>query len=300
MDKSGKSGILFAWILVSIFVIVIYFYSFAWNINGVDYGSRGGGGFPYVPSTSIWAVHSLFFHITFAFLILFYIVLSIMIFGIYKRIFMRIFVFLPLIIIIVIFFINIVNAKPPANDITIPDKPVIYLYPQEETQVSVKLDFDGILTCTYPAYNNGWNVEAYPDGTIINDADNQKYSYLFWEGESNTQYDFSKGFVVAGADTTSFLQQKLSYMGLMPKEYNEFIVYWLPQMQNNAYNLITFQGADYTNSAKLDISPTPDSVLRVFMAYKPLKEKISLQEEPLQPFVRKGFTVVEWGGTEVK
>ncbi|HIY21421.1 MAG TPA: hypothetical protein H9841_05930 [Candidatus Flavonifractor merdigallinarum] len=34
-------------------------------------------------------------------------------------------------------------------------KPVLYLYPEEETQVRVKLDYDGKLTSTYPAYGDG-------------------------------------------------------------------------------------------------------------------------------------------------
>ena len=41
-----------------------------------------------------------------------------------------------------------------------PEKPVIYLYPETETEVTVQLDFDGELTCTYPAYDNGWTVTA--------------------------------------------------------------------------------------------------------------------------------------------
>ena len=45
-------------------------------------------------------------------------------------------------------------------------KPVIYLYPEEETEVAVKLNLDGKLTCTYPAYENGWQVTAAPDGTL--------------------------------------------------------------------------------------------------------------------------------------
>ena len=35
------------------------------------------------------------------------------------------------------------------------EKPVIYLYPEEVTDVTVQLDYDGQLTCTYPAYENG-------------------------------------------------------------------------------------------------------------------------------------------------
>jgi len=175
-------------------------------------------------------------------------------------------------------------------------KPVIYLYPTEKTQVSVSLEFDGRLTCTYPDYGDGWNVTAYPDGTLINQADSKEYSYLYWEGLSDAQYDFSKGFVVKGEDTAAFLQAKLSEIGLTPKEYNEFIVYWLPEMQDNPYNLIAFQDEEYTDTAVLDISPEPDSMLRVFMAYKPLTQYQEIEEQVFPAFERKGFVVVEWGG----
>lgn len=102
--------------------------------------------------------------------------------------------------------------------------------------------------------------------------------------------------MVKGSDTADFLREKLSYMGLTPKEYNEFIVYWLPQMEKNPYNLISFQAEAYENAAKLHISPEPDSILRIFMAYKPLDEYTEVEEQKLDTFERKGFTVVEWGG----
>ena len=178
-------------------------------------------------------------------------------------------------------------------------KPVIYLYPSEETEVSVKLSYSGELTTTYPAYGEGWHVTARPDGTLMNKADGKEYSYLFWEGVSDTEYDMSRGFVVKGEDTAAFLQETLKKLGLTPREYNEFIVFWLPRMQENPYNLITFQTDRYTESAKLSITPRPDSVLRVFMAYRPLQEPIKVEAQPLPAFERKGFTVVEWGGAQV-
>ena len=177
-------------------------------------------------------------------------------------------------------------------------KPVIYLYPEQETTVSVSLDYAGTLTATYPAYENGWTVTAEPDGTLYDESGNE-YSYLFWEGEDKTDYDFSKGFCVAGADTADFLREKLAKIGLTPREYNEFIVYWLPKMQDNPYNLIAFQSERYTDTAKLDIDPTPDSLLRVFMAWKPLHRAQSIEPQTFAPFTRDGFTVVEWGGCEV-
>lgn len=188
--------------------------------------------------------------------------------------------------------------------LSIPRKPVIYLYSREKTNVTVKLDFKGKIIADYPKYNNdikGWKITAHPDGRIIG-SDNQEYSYLFWEGESNNpvDWDLSKGFVVKGEDTREFLQKILSNIGLTPKEYNEFIVYWYPKMKNNPYNLIHFAGDQYTQTAPLEITPKPDLILRVFMVFKSLKEKIEIEPQKFKLFERKGFTVVEWGGEEVE
>ena len=180
-------------------------------------------------------------------------------------------------------------------------KPVIYLYPERETDVHVELELtESELNTTYPKYNNGWDVTAYPDGTLLNNADGSHHRYLFWDAVNcRTRFDFSKGFCVAGSDTESFLKEKLTYMGLNEQEMNEFIVYWLPLMEHNAYNLISFQGDAYTNSAKLKITPTPDSECRVFMAYVPLENAVAIEPQQLETFERKGFSVVEWGGAEV-
>jgi hypothetical protein len=190
-----------------------------------------------------------------------------------------------------------ITTTPTTTELVPTKKPAIYLYPLESMAVRVTLKYAGQLTCTYPEYRDGWQVIAHPDGTLINQADGREYSYLYWEGIAGETYDFSRGFVVRGQDTRQFLQEKLAYLGLTPREYNEFIVYWLPQMQNNPYNLIAFQGEAYTRLAGLEITPAPDSLLRIFMAYRPLQQPISIEDQVLSPGIRKGFTVVEWGGS---
>ena len=177
-------------------------------------------------------------------------------------------------------------------------KPVIYLYPEKETEVSVRLDYDGALTCAYPAYDGAWTVTAAPDGTLTDEA-GQTYNYLYWEGAAQTEYDFSQGFCVPGADTAAFLEDALSRLGLTRREANEFIVYWLPRMEPNPYNLIAFQADAYTDHARLTVTPEPDSLLRVFMAWKPLEAPMDLLAQELPAFKRTGFTVVEWGGAEL-
>jgi tetratricopeptide (TPR) repeat protein len=183
-------------------------------------------------------------------------------------------------------------------------KPVIYLYPSKKERVTVSLEYQGKITVSYPKYNEnlkGWDVMAYPDGHIV-DSTNKEYAYLFWEGipSETVPYDFSEGFIVKGEDSAEFLQDILQKFGLTPKEYNEFIVYWYPWMKNNKYNLVHFAGQEYESSAKLSITPKPDSILRIFMVFKSVDRPMAIKSPKIVPFVRKGFTVVEWGGSELK
>ena len=179
-------------------------------------------------------------------------------------------------------------------------KPVIYLYPEEETRVSVKLDYDGTLTSTYPAYENGWTVDASPDGTLTDPITGRQYYCLFWEGVTDRQYDFSQGFCVAREDTAAFLEEALAELGLTEREANEFIIYWLPRLEENPYNLISFQTTAYTDGAELTIDPAPDTLIRVFMAWRGLEEPVEVAPQTLTAPARTGFTAVEWGGAEVR
>ena len=178
------------------------------------------------------------------------------------------------------------------------EKPVIYLYPEKETEVTVRLALDGELTASYPAYEDGWRVTAAPDGTLT-DESGRTYYCLFWEGTTSAVYDFSEGFCVSGEDTAAFLEEALAAQGLTEREAQEFIIYWLPRMEGNPYNLISFQDTAYTESAALEVTPAPDSVLRVFMAWRPLAAPVEIPAQSLTGGAREGFTLVEWGGAEV-
>ena len=100
-------------------------------------------------------------------------------------------------------------------------KPVLYLYPEEETEVTVTLDFDGTLTSTYPDYGDGWTVTARPGGTLTDPATGREYYCLFWEGITEAEYDFSTGFCVAGEDTAAFLEDALDRLGLTEREADD-------------------------------------------------------------------------------
>ncbi len=126
-------------------------------------------------------------------------------------------------------------------------KPVIYLYPTKAENVSVKLAPVGGFTKTEPAYGNGWNVFAQPNGVLTNLADKLTYPYLFWEGSGGAYQTPDKGWSVARADVHSFLVSKLATLGLNQKETADFLEFWEPRMQGSPYYFITFLGNQAMN-----------------------------------------------------
>ena len=179
-------------------------------------------------------------------------------------------------------------------------KPIIYVYPTEDIDVTITLSNPEDLTTTYPKYNKEWKVRALTDGTLI-DKKGNKYYALYWESESNRKNSIKEdGFIVKGEDAASFLEEKLEILGLNYKEVNEFIMYWLPKLESNKYNYIRFQTmAEIDSNMGLDINPKPDTLIRVRMEYKALDKKIKVKEQKLSRVERQGYTVVEWGGTNV-
>ncbi len=180
------------------------------------------------------------------------------------------------------------------------DKPIIYLYPEEETKVSVKLGNPELLTVSYPKYTDGWNVLAEPNGTLVDLDTNRELYSLYYESNTVEKPELDEGFVVKGEDSAEFLEEKLACLGLTEREAEEFIVYWLPKLEGNNYNLIRFETAEEINkNMPLNVSPAPDTVIRVIMDYKALDEKIEVKEQVLETPTRNGFVVVEWGGSEM-
>jgi len=184
--------------------------------------------------------------------------------------------------------------RPPA-----PRKPVIYLYPKETMDISVQLNIkNSKFTTIYPKFNgrNTWNVRAKPNGDIL--IKDKIYPYLFWEAESYTPDEINEGFIVSEENAEKFLEEKLDILGLNEKEKTDFITYWLPVLLRNKLSLCSFQSKTYFDNFELNISPKPDSLIRVFLTIHKLESPINIKEQKLESNERRGFTVIEWGGTE--
>lgn len=214
-------------------------------------------------------------------------------------------------------------------DIKIPGgcgKPVIYLYPEKPTEVTVKFQTPVEFTTDIPKYADFWKVEAYPDGSLVNlkpeltdcpKIDSQKagseyalgaclkntYPYLYWAGNiiSKDYPVTDRGWIVEKSNLNTFFDSKLTRIGLNSQEKNDFTSYWLPEMisKDAPYYRITFlQTNDLNEIFPMTVNPKPDTVFRLFLDYLPLTNKPAIQPAPqvLETLNRSGFTLVEWGG----
>ena len=180
-------------------------------------------------------------------------------------------------------------------------KPVIYIYPETETTVQVSVGYPEKLSCVYPEYDEqeGWEVVAKPNGDLVDTKTGRNLYCLYWEGNQKQEYKFKDGFVVAGENSAQFLEEKLAILGLNEREANEFIIYWLPKLEANKYNLIRFETMEEIEEyMPLNIEPKPDTLIRISMNFKELNRPIEIEEQKLERVVREGYTVVEWGGSE--
>ena len=118
---------------------------------------------------------------------------------------------------------------------------------------------------------------------------------------SKEHYQYKNGFYVHKKDYVKFLQEKLSILALNNTEMNDFIVYWLPEMNKYEKVFVHFWINDnIDNSSILDANPKPDTSIRIFMEFKEYdNSENKLPEQVLPILKREGFTFVEWGGSKI-
>jgi hypothetical protein len=169
--------------------------------------------------------------------------------------------------------------------------PYLYLYPEETTDVTVELEFlqGGHVTESEPPYNDGWNVNVTPDGTI-----NGEYDYLFYEGVVPQIPRLETGWVINGSDLAGGIAELLGGLGFNQNEIDDFVEFWVPEIEGGPFYAFFYLDPD--SIIGLNINPVPDNVLRAFFVICPLQQPVELPPPDLAPgFSRDGFTAVEWG-----
>lgn len=196
-----------------------------------------------------------------------------------------------------------VPSVPSQPELTI-FKPIIYVYGQAGQDVNVQLGYPDALTVSYPIYlaEYGWNVRVQSDGSLYDASIGRSLYALYWEGQTGVKTMRDTGFVVHRDQLIPFLEKTLDQLGLSEREAEEFIVYWLPQLQESEYSYIYFETADNIEAnMPLLVNPAPNHVIRVWMTWTPLDHAIDIPMQELNVVDRKQIEnsdlyVVEWGG----
>jgi hypothetical protein len=231
-------------------------------------------------------------------------------------------------------------------------KPVIYIQPPHNLEhVSVKLSlsrewhYSAVYPVVEPKSEDGrsvvqWDVAARPSGELTDKASGLDLSYLFWEATSDSgrpptpSYEGeSSGFdpsspslapenaaVLAFTPFLKHLDHTLTSIGLHVSARNDFITFWLPHFVriHERGKVIAFRflpQADYEQAARLDVTPAPEVVTRVFLLFGGVdsanegwseacnraenvdwKKVVGVRDEVTDA---TKFRVLEWGGMEV-
>ena len=171
-------------------------------------------------------------------------------------------------------------------------KPAVYLYPLQETRVSVAVDLKGIITKSEPNYYKGWEVVAEPNGLI-----NGEYDYLFYEAQLDQIQLPKEGWVVESKELENWFDSNLGKLGLNEKEISQFKEYWLVELPFAKYYEIKLLEDNFLKeNMNLVIDPKPTTIIRRNFYFKPLESQIILGKPNIITPERKGFTVIEWGG----
>ncbi len=174
------------------------------------------------------------------------------------------------------------------------EKPNIYLYPETETEITVRLDFPagGGITASDPTYGDGWTVSATSEGRI-----DGEYDYLFYEAQVPPDWQFDRAWVIQQRQMEIFFKENLANHGFDEREIADFIEYWVPRLADFPFYVIYPQYAEEIEPlVGLAIVPEPDSLLRLyyFISGVDLVERY-VPEPDIPSFNRSGFTACEWG-----
>ncbi|MDD2635493.1 MAG: hypothetical protein PHW82_08345 [Bacteroidales bacterium] len=205
----------------------------------------------------------------------------------------------------VLFFIYLIIAAPfqsceqddndgECDTCMVVYKPNIYIYPKEQIQLSVIIDFPmgGKIIASIPDYGTGWNVIVDTTGLIDN-----TYSYLFYESTQPDIWQKKYGWIIKTEDLVPFFRENMAQYGFNGKEIDDFVEYWIPRLDDFAfYSILPQTKALIEGVISLQFSMQPDNLLRLFYVvegYNQLPEDLS--EPNIESFDRDGYFITEWG-----
>lgn len=173
----------------------------------------------------------------------------------------------------------------------------LYLYPQEETLVTIKVKPPAQVLYSEPVYKNGWQVLAKPNGEMKTSAGQffDKISYAYFAPEFTPP---KEGLIVKREELASKLTFYAQKLGLLGKEVRDFTAFWQENLPPAPYYFVShFNQKEAAEILSFEINPQPDIFIQALMYFKPLKEPIKVESPFFEPIPeRQGFIAVDWSG----
>ena len=174
------------------------------------------------------------------------------------------------------------------------DKPNLYLYPTQTTQVQVEIGLHSgcEVTVSDPEYGTGWDVNVEPSGLI-----DGQHTFLFYEAEVPHRFPKERGWVIPASEVVPFFNQLMNLYGFTAAETFDFVDYWKDHLPSAPYYAVypLTDAAVLDPLATLDIQPKPDSLFRLWFVVSPEANAIPMVPAKVEPMTRQGFAAVEWG-----
>ncbi|OGG27336.1 hypothetical protein A2960_00005 [Candidatus Gottesmanbacteria bacterium RIFCSPLOWO2_01_FULL_39_12b] len=176
----------------------------------------------------------------------------------------------------------------------------LYLYPQKTSNIRIKPIVSGQIQYEWPKLTgNLWQVVAFPDGELIS-KENISFDKIEYSYTTSLVRSPEKGLIAKAAQLESVLSSYASKVGLNEREANDFISFWIKELNKVPSPYYFISHYDKETASKImsfDINPRPDTFIQVVMYFKPLNNPISVSPPVFNPVpLRSGFVAVDWSG----
>jgi hypothetical protein len=170
------------------------------------------------------------------------------------------------------------------------DKPNLYLYPEVDTELSVRLPGWRRITAADPLYPpQGWTVEAHPDGRLTTAQGPRDFLFyeILWDAH---RFQREEGWCAGASWAQATVEDSMADLGFLENEIADFAAAWDGGWPDAAFVTIYPQVEDL---ALLRIDPEPERLLRAWFL---VEEGCQPVRPPhLERVERTGYHAAEWG-----
>ena len=184
-------------------------------------------------------------------------------------------------------------------DCDVADKPNLYLYPDGDTEMSVRVDHghkQDIVASEPPHGDDGWSGIAHPDGTFTQEGDRAPFlfyevSLAPWQGRTHQR---EAGWCIAGGpDAVDDMAKILEKYDFNAGEVDDFVEAWRHDLPPAAAYTV-YPQTEVAHMAELVMEPELP-VDRLWLLVEEGSGCAPLFEPDVKPMDRRGAHGVEWG-----